>query len=240
MKKEDKKISIPTALNDTLVHLKNYTSNELISESYQNLIKAQENSLIIYKASQNTIDLYNKTNDIGFQTVFSNPLIQSSITISNNAASNPIGTAYENTLKLLSGIEENSFYGLNQKLTFPIFNNNSIYTSPVEDAVAKTLKLTSYAQKSISSITTQNLGSKVNLNNETKQILTSSFSTFSETYSNLNKSYLEDPSSFSKTNPLFYKVAPVQLFSTANLFEAISVEEKVTVEEEILKNEKRT
>lgn len=107
----------------------------------------------------------------------------------------------------------------------------------VQSSIAKMTELSVFAEKSLVSFPWDNLGSKINIKDPTKDLISSDFLGVSKYYSSLLKSFEENPISFTKINPTLTKSASIEYFTGANLLEAISVDEEQIAEEEIIKNE---
>ena len=94
-------------------------------------------------------------------------------------------------------------------------NANSIYKLSGlsdESSITKAMKFTSYAEKSILSITPQNLGSKINIEPNVKHQLKLTFNDFNNTYSKFNKSLQLNPLEYTKLNPTLTQIAPIEFF----------------------------
>jgi len=107
----------------------------------------------------------------------------------------------------------------------------------VQSSIAKMTELSVFAEESLVSFPWDNLGSKINITDPTKDLISSNFLEISQYYSSLLKSFEENPISFAEISPVLTKSAPIEYFTGANLLEAISVDEEQIAEEEIIKNE---
>ena len=110
-------------------------------------------------------------------------------------------------------------------------------TLSLQSSILKATEFSLFAEKSLHSVTTENLGSRITLASESKDYLTSSFIGLSDSYSTLLESFENHPLSYTQINPSISRIVPLEYFSTANLVEVISVNEDITPEEELLKNE---
>ena len=114
---------------------------------------------------------------------------------------------------------------------------NSVSTFAIQSGIVKATEYSMFAEKSLYGVTNANIGSRLTLDPEAKEYLTSSFIGLSGSYSALLKSFESRPTSYAQISPAITRIAPMEYFSSANLLEAISVEEDITAEEELLKNE---
>lgn len=113
----------------------------------------------------------------------------------------------------------------------------ALSTLAIQSSIAKATEYSIFAEKSLCTITSHNLGSRLGLTGEPKEYLASTFLGFSDGYSTLLKSFGDNPNSYARINPSISKIVPSEYFSGANLLEIISVEEDITTEEELLKKE---
>lgn len=111
--------------------------------------------------------------------------------------------------------------------------NLSAYS--IQSGLVKSTELSMYAEKSLYTLTTANIGSRISLGVEPRNYLTTSFVDLSKSYTGLIKSFEANPLTYTQINPTLTKLASVEYFSNANLLEAISVEEDITTEEELFK-----
>lgn len=118
-----------------------------------------------------------------------------------------------------------------------LLNTDVLSQFSVQSSIAKMTELSVFAEKSLVSFPWDNLGSKINITEPTKDLISSNFLEISQHYSSLLKSFEEKPISFAEISPTLTKSASVEYFTGANLLEAISVDEEQIVEEEIIKNE---
>jgi hypothetical protein len=118
-----------------------------------------------------------------------------------------------------------------------IIGTHNLSALSIQSSIVKATEFSLFAEKSLYTVTTQNLGSRISLAAEAKNYLTSSFIELSDSYSTLLKSFESNPLSYTQIIPSISRIAPCEYFSTANLLEAISVDEDITPEEELLKNE---
>lgn len=118
-----------------------------------------------------------------------------------------------------------------------LLNTDVLSQFSVQSSIAKMTELSVFAEKSLVSFPWDNLGSKVNITDPTKDLISSNFLGVSKHYSSLLKSFEENPISFTKISPTLTKSAPIEYFTGANLLEAISADEEQIAEEEIIKNE---
>jgi len=118
-----------------------------------------------------------------------------------------------------------------------MIGTQSLSALAIQSSIVKATEFSLLAEKSLFAVTSQNLGSRIFLNIDTKSNLTSSFLGLSDSYSTLLKSFESHTISYTQISPSISRIAPIEYFSTANLLEAISVDENITAEEELLKNE---
>lgn len=118
-----------------------------------------------------------------------------------------------------------------------LLNTDVLSQFSVQSSIAKMAELSVFAEKSLVSFPWDNLGSKINITDPTKDLISSNFLGVSKHYSSLLKSFEENPISFTKISPALTKSASIEYFTGANLLEAISVDEEQITEEEIIKNE---
>ena len=118
-----------------------------------------------------------------------------------------------------------------------LLNTDVLSQFSVQSSIAKMTELSVFAEKYLVSFPWDNLGSKINITDPTKDLISSNFLGVSKHYSSLLKSFEENPISFTKISPALTKSAPIEYFTGANLLEAISVDEEQIAEEEIIKNE---
>jgi len=204
-------------------------TQSIISPSMTNIIGASQKSSAIYEAYNKISPLLTQVKSINLNSAFLKSHEQS---IFNTKIQSIVGLG-SIAIKPGNVVNNSNLYSIGG-------NANSIYKLSGlsdESSITKAMKFTSYAEKSILSITPQNLGSKINIEPNVKHQLKLTFNDFNNTYSKFNKSLQLNPLEYTKLNPTLTQIAPIEYFSTANLFEAISVEEEVTIEEEVLKNE---
>jgi len=118
-----------------------------------------------------------------------------------------------------------------------LLNTDVLSQFSVQSSIAKMTELSVFAEKYLVSFPWDNLGSKINITDPTKDLISSNFLGVSKHYSSLLKSFEENPISFTKISPALTKSASIEYFTGANLLEAISVDEEQIAEEEIIKNE---
>lgn len=148
---------------------------------------------------------------------------------------------YEANIAKSSTLLTSAYSALNiadtSKKLATILGAQSLSALSLQTSIIKATEFSILAEKSLYSITTANLGSKIALAGEKKNFLTSSVFGLSNSYLALLESFERNPLSYTQINPSLSRIAPVEYFSTANLLEAISVEEDATPEEELLKEE---
>lgn len=118
-----------------------------------------------------------------------------------------------------------------------LLNTDVLSQFSVQSIIAKMTELSVFAEESLVSFPWDNLGSKINITDPTKDLISSNFLEISQHYSSLLKSFEENPILFTEISPVLTKSAPIEYFTGANLLEAISVDEEQIAEEEIIKNE---
>ena len=127
--------------------------------------------------------------------------------------------------------------GISSKNLATIIGIQNLSALSLQSSIVKATEFSLFAEKSLYTITIENLGSRIALGTDPKNYLTSSFLGLSDSYSTLLKSFESNPFSYTQISPSISRIAPLEYFSTANLLEAISVDEDITPEEELLKNE---
>jgi len=118
-----------------------------------------------------------------------------------------------------------------------VIGTQSLSAFTFQSGIVKATEFSLFAEKSLCSITSSNLGSRLTLGGETKDFLSTTFTGLSNSYSGLLRSFESNPASYGLLGPTLSRMAPIEYFSSANLLEAISVEEETLPEEELLKNE---
>jgi hypothetical protein len=118
-----------------------------------------------------------------------------------------------------------------------IIGTQNLSSLSLQSSIVKATEFSLFAEKSLYTVTTENLGSRISIGLVPKNYLTSKFIGLSDSYSTLLKSFESNPLSYTQISPSISRIAPLEYFSTANLLEAISVDEDITIEEELLKNE---
>lgn len=112
-----------------------------------------------------------------------------------------------------------------------------LFSYGIQSSLIKATELNLFAEKSLSNFNWQDLGSRISIGDLEKKTIQGSFTTFSDNYSALLKSYSPRKGSIIATNPQLIKLPSVEYFSSSNLVEAISTEEKISAEEEIVKTD---
>lgn len=112
-----------------------------------------------------------------------------------------------------------------------------LFSYGIQSSLIKATELNLFAEKSLSNFNWQDLGSRISIGDLEKKIIQGAFTTFSDNYSTLLKSYSPDKGSIITTNPELIKLPSVEYFTSSNLVEAISTEEKICAEEEIVKTD---
>ena len=107
----------------------------------------------------------------------------------------------------------------------------------LQTGILKSSQFSTYAEKSLFSITKENFGSKISLIGDSKVQLDNSILKFSDSYARLTKSFEVNPVSYTTINPTLSRLVPIEYFSAANLVEVISVDEEVILEEVGLRDE---
>nr|WP_314897901.1 hypothetical protein [uncultured Flavobacterium sp.] len=238
MKDEDgmlkKESEILDLSNNSVINL-----GAIIKNEYSNLTTPLINSSFInaYVSAQKIIEPYNK-----IQTAIKQ--YENLTSLSNHFdISNKSTNTYLNQIKTVDIIGKSFMIPRKYpSIVFPNIDNINSIINPfsyksTDSFLLKAEKLSEYAEKSIFTINSKNIGSKIFLNEVSKKKLNSSFNLLSDSYSELTKGSLRNPLSFSQLNSTISQNVPIGFFSTANLLESISVEEKITIEEEILKEE---
>jgi hypothetical protein len=107
----------------------------------------------------------------------------------------------------------------------------------VQSSLGIMTELSVFAERSIIGFDHNSIGSRINILDTTKNIISSSFLEVSHNYATLVKSFEINPNSYATLNPLFTKATSIECFTNANLIEAISCDEKKSEKEESIKNE---
>lgn len=107
----------------------------------------------------------------------------------------------------------------------------------LETGLLKATELSLFTEKSLYTITEDNLGSRITMATELKKCIKGSLSDFSDSYSTLIDSFDRNPVSYSQINPSILRNAPIEFFTTADLLEVISVDKNGTQIKEKLKDE---
>lgn len=148
---------------------------------------------------------------------------------------------YEETIAKSSLLSTAAFNSLNipnlSKNLSALIGSDKLSTLSLQTSIVKATELSVFAEKSLCTVNLTNIGSRMGLGIEGKEYLTNAFVGLSTSYSNLFKSFEQNPISYATLNPSLSKLTPIEFFSTANLLEAISVEEDITPDEELIKNE---
>ena len=148
---------------------------------------------------------------------------------------------YDENIAKSSILSASAFSSLNlvdtSKNLASLIGAESLSALTLQLSIVKATELSLFAEKSLLSVTTENLGSKLSLEFEPKNYLTNSFFGLSDSYSTLFKSFESNPLSYTKISPSISKIAAIEYISIANLLEAISVDEDISPAEELLKNE---
>jgi len=118
-----------------------------------------------------------------------------------------------------------------------LIGSQNLSAFSVQSCFAKATEFSLFAEKSLSTFAWADIGSRIGLNDISKNQISESFLGLSTDYSGLLKSFGANPSSFIEISPSLTKLVPIEYFSGANFLEMISVEEDITTEEELLKNE---
>lgn len=118
-----------------------------------------------------------------------------------------------------------------------IIGSQNLSVLTLQTGILKSSLFSTYAEKSLFSITKENFGSRISLIGDSKIQLDNSISRFSDSYANLTKSFELSPTTYITINPLLSRLVPIEYFSAAKLVETISVDEEVILEEEGLRDE---
>ena len=118
-----------------------------------------------------------------------------------------------------------------------IIGPHNLTALTLQTGILKNNQFSTYAEKSLFSITKENFGSRISLIGDSKVQLDNSILKFLESYAKLTKSFEVSPTTYTSINPTISRLVPIEYFSAANLVEVISVEEDVILEEEGLKDE---
>lgn len=227
-------------LPDSLTSLNTLTNPQsLLSKSILNA-----NAINSAMSLQNTFEAFNKSqallpkfdNNLSYLAGSAAALLSSSTNIKsiNSSGINNL-SRYANILIGSTALAANF-----SKLVSPDFSmisaNKALLGLSEQVSYAKTLKFAVYAEKSVLGITSENFGSKINIEQNNKNHIRDTFSTLTGSYSTIMKSF-ENPILYRQLDSTVAKLTPIEYFSTANLLESISVDEKITIDEEILKSE---
>lgn len=107
----------------------------------------------------------------------------------------------------------------------------------VQSSLAKATEYSLFAEKSLSSFPWTGIGSKIGLSDSSKKLIGDSFLSLATNYSELLKSFSNNPESYIELSPSLTRHTPIEYYNSANLLELISTDEEITTEEELLKNE---
>lgn len=148
---------------------------------------------------------------------------------------------YNETIAKNSLLSSQAFADLDRfkssKSLVDMFGAQNLSAFCVQSSLAKATELSLFTEKSLSNFSWPDLGQKIGLDAYGKSILGESFISLSTEYSALLKSFEIDPYSYVELSPTLTTLAPVELYTGANLIELLSTEEEITTEEELLKNE---
>jgi|ERR1035437_406440 hypothetical protein len=146
-------------------------------------------------------------------------------------------TIAKNSLLAGSGISTGIEIAKSSHLLSDLIGSQNLSAFSVQSSFAKATEFSLFAEKSLSTFTWADIGSRIGLNDISKSKISESFLRLSTDYSGLLKSFGSNPSSFIEISPSLTKLAPIEYFSGANFLEMISVEKDIATEEELLKNE---
>ncbi|HBG69654.1 MAG: hypothetical protein A2W93_12180 [Bacteroidetes bacterium GWF2_43_63] len=148
---------------------------------------------------------------------------------------------YGETIAKSSFLTSPDFAGLDifqsSKSLIEMFGSQNLSAFSVQSSLAKATEYSLYTEKSLANFSWADLGYKVGLDEVSKGLISSSFLELSMDYSELLRSFGTNPSSYIELSPSLTKLAPVELYTGANLLELLSADEEITTEEELLKNE---
>jgi hypothetical protein len=141
-----------------------------------------------------------------------------------------------NTASIMSGAMP-SVEILKASENLGLLNTDSLSAIAINSSIARATALSLFSEKSLSHFDYKSIGNLIGISEESRMDLSTSFTNFSNGYSNLLSSFNTDPKSYIDLNPTLIKSVPVEYFTGSNLLEIISTEEDVSLDEEILKNE---
>lgn len=118
-----------------------------------------------------------------------------------------------------------------------IFGAKNISSLGLQSAFGKATELSLFAEKSLSTFTLNDIGSRIGLQKSARESITENFLKVSQDYSGLLKSFDTNPNSLIELSPSLIESVPKEFYSGANLLESISADEQKTSEEELLKND---
>ncbi len=221
--------------DNNLSYLVGSTADALLSSSSSSYIKSVSSLL-----SKSSLQASAISPAIGLQSTFEvMSKYQASLPKFNNNLSYIAGSALlSSSANILT--ESAAIVASFSKLVNPNFSmisaNKALLGLSEQVSYAKTLKFAAYAEKSVLGITSENFGSKINIEQINRNHIRNTFSTLTGSYSTIMKSF-ENPILYRQLDSTIAKLTPIEYFSTANLLESISVDEKITIDEEVLKSE---
>lgn len=221
--------------DNNLSYLVGSTADALLSSSSSSYIKSVSSLL-----SKSSLQASAISPAIGLQSTFEvMSKYQASLPKFDNNLSYIAGSALlSSSANILT--ESAAIAASFSKLVNPDFSmisaNKALLGLSEQVSYAKTLKFAAYAEKSVLGITSENFGSKINIEQINRIHIRNTFSTLTGSYSTIMKSF-ENPILYRQLDSTVAKLTPIEYFSTANLLESISVDEKITIDEEVLKSE---
>ncbi|MFC2118955.1 hypothetical protein ACFLSY_09965 [Bacteroidota bacterium] len=107
----------------------------------------------------------------------------------------------------------------------------------LQASLVKATELNLYAEKSVIAVNDNNIGSLYGLDMDSKVSLGAAYTDFSKGYLDLNKSFLDDPISYSKLNPSIYSCVPTEYYLGTNILETISIPAELDEAEKEINND---
>lgn len=158
-----------------------------------------------------------------------------------NSIAHALPSWYEETMVRPSALYTPTLPAIGIQKVNETFNEligvDSLSSYTIQSSIAKATELSVFAEKSLYSINSDNLGSAIGLFPDSKDMLSSSFDALSTGYTGLIKSFDDNPLTYTELHPSISRCVPSEYFLGSNLLETISVREEICVEEEIAKSE---
>lgn len=234
---------------NSLANQLSYLTSPIYQPSLLNAFSGIQNKLSSFQTFESMLPKFDQYNSISQAFDFSRHATLAYTGLSTEGTVNNLASLvtpnypswYSETIAKSSLLTSPAFANLDilkssQSLT-EMFGSQNLSAFSVQSSLAKATEYSLYTEKSLASFSWANLGHKIGLNELSKNLIGNSFIGLSKDYSELLKSFGENPSSYIELSPTLTKLAPVELYTGANLLELLSTDEEITTEEELLKNE---